>query len=75
MIQVGTESLSASSDHTQAVVLNELHFPIEALGNAIVFSEPPHGRNLAPPTVKGFWQRLHRPPVPTPSLEKPLKEG
>ena len=39
--------------------LNELHFPMEAFGNAIVFGEPPHGRNLATPTVERFCQRLH----------------
>ena len=57
LIQGGTDWLTARSDHSQAVVLkiseavgaplNKLHFPMEAFGNAIVFREPPHGRNLA----------------------------
>ena len=52
----GTEWLTARSDHSQAVVLkiseaigaplNELHFPMEAFGNAIVFSKPPRGGNF-----------------------------
>jgi len=53
LIQGGTEWLTASSDHSQAVVLkvskavssplNELHLPMEAFRNAIVFGEAPHG--------------------------------
>ena len=39
---------------------DELHFPVEAFGNAIVFGEPPHGGDFAPPTVEGFSQSLHR---------------
>jgi hypothetical protein len=49
----GTKWLTASSDYSQAVVLkvsksigaplDELHFPVEAFRNAIVFGEPPHG--------------------------------
>jgi hypothetical protein len=45
---------TASNDHSQAVVLkvskavgtplNELHLPMEAFRNAIVFGEPPHRR-------------------------------
>ena len=69
LIQGGTDWLTARSDHSQAVVLkipeaigsplDELHFAMEAFRNAIVFGEPPHGRNLAPPTVERFCQRLH----------------
>ena len=39
--------------------LDELHLSMKAFGNAVVFGEPPHGRNLAPPTVERFCQRLH----------------
>ena len=63
------EGLSASSDDSQAVVfkvseavgapLNELHLSMEAFSDAVVFGEPPHGRNFAPPALKGFGQRLH----------------
>ena len=70
MVQGGTKWLTASSDHSQAVVLkvsksigtplDELYFPVEAFGNAIVFGEPPHGGDFAPPTVEGFSQSLHR---------------
>jgi hypothetical protein len=55
LIQGGAEWLTASSDHSQAVVLkiskaigaplNQLHFPMEAFGNAIVFGEASHGGN------------------------------
>jgi len=69
LIQGGTEWLTASSDHSQAVVLkvseaigaplNQLHFPMEAFGNAIVFGEAPHYRNSAPPADEVFSQSLH----------------
>jgi hypothetical protein len=40
--------------------LDELHFPVEAFRNAIVFGEPPHGGDFAPPTVEGFsHQKFH----------------
>jgi hypothetical protein len=29
---------------------------MEAFSDAVVFGEPPHGRNFAPPALKGFGQ-------------------
>ena len=59
------EGLSASSDDSQALVfkvseavgapLNELHLSMEAFSDAIVFGEPPHGRNFKGGT-KGYPQ-------------------
>jgi hypothetical protein len=36
--------------------LDEFHFSVEALGNAIVFGKSPHAGNFLPPTIKGFGQ-------------------
>jgi hypothetical protein len=47
---------------SEAVIapLDELHFSMEALGDAVVFGEAPHGGDFTPPTLKRLCEGLHR---------------
>ena len=58
------------SDDTQAVVvkvfeaesaaLDEFHFSMEALGDAVVFGEAPHSSDFILPVGQGFGKREQR---------------
>jgi len=40
--------------------LDELHFSMEALGDAVVFGEAPQGGDFTSPTLKRLCEGLHR---------------
>ena len=77
--------LAALGDDAQAVVfevpkavctaLDEFHFPVEALGDAVVLGEAPHAGDGFLPVEQGFGERLEWFEIGVPELaDVPVKD-